>query len=74
MSYDFTAAKTALNRADNVEGWADRKSAQLEADYLTPLQLNTLRAEVLAEEIAAFNFDVESKINEIINSGEQEDR
>ena len=67
MSYDFTVAKTSLRRASNVDGWADQKSAQLECDYLISLQQNTLRAEELADEIAAFILDIESKISEITN-------
>ena len=67
MSYDFTGAKTSLSRASNVEGWADKKSARLECDYLIPLQQNTLRAEELSDEIAAFILDIESKISEITN-------
>ena len=67
MSYDFTVAKTSLSRASNVDGWADKKSAQLKCDYLIPLQHNTLRAEGLSDEIAAFILDIESKISEITN-------
>lgn len=67
MSYDFTVAKTALGRASNVDGWADKKSAQLACDYLIPLQQNTLHAEGLADEIAAFILDIERKISEITN-------
>lgn len=67
MSYDFTVAKSSLSKACNVDGWADKKSAQLECDYLIPLQENTLRAEVLADEIAAFILDIENRINEITN-------
>lgn len=67
MSFDFTVAKTSLSRASNVDGWADKKSAQLECDYLIPLQQNTLRTEELADEIAAFILDIESKISEITN-------
>lgn len=67
MSYDFTVAKTSLSRASNVDGWADKKSAQLECDYLIPLQQNTLHAEGLADEISAFILDIERKISEITN-------
>ena len=67
MSYDFTGAKAALSGAFNVNGWADKKSARLECDYLIPLQHNTLRAEELSDEIEAFIFDIESKMSEITN-------
>ena len=53
MPYDFTAAAAALRRAGSVDGWADKKSAQLQRDYLVPMQDCTLRLESLAEEIAA---------------------
>ena len=65
MSYDYTAARTALMRVSNVDGWADKKSAQLEREFLTPLQHNTLAAERLADDISAFILDIESKIQEI---------
>lgn len=65
MPYDFTAAAAALRRAGSVDGWADKKSAQLQRDYLVPMQDCTLRLESLAEEIAAFIFDVERNISEI---------
>ena len=67
MSYDFSVAKTALSKAVNVNGWADKKSAQLERDYLIPLQERTLCAEGLADEISAFMFGVEGKLDEIMN-------
>ena len=81
MSYDFTGAKSSLSRASNVDGWggkktgplqsvgggADKKSAQLECDYLIPLQQNTLRAEELSDEISAFILDIERKISAITN-------
>ena len=67
MSYDFSVAKTALGKAINIDGWADKKSAQLERDYLIPLQERTLCAEGLADDISAFIFDVENKLDEIMN-------
>lgn len=67
MSYDFSVAKTALSKAVNVNGWADKKSAQLERDYLIPLQESILCAEGLADDIAAFMFDVEGKLDEIMD-------
>ena len=67
MPYDFTVAKTALSRASNIDGWADKKSAQLQADFLLSLQQDTLFVEALADEIALFILSIEDKINEITN-------
>ena len=71
MPYDFSVARIALSKAAHVEGWADKKSAQLNREYLIPLAESTIDAEHLADDISAFVFDIESKLNEIINRGER---
>ena len=67
MSYDFTEARAALSKASGVSGWDDRKSSQLEREYLLPMERQTNSAENVAEEIAVFIAEVEANLAEITN-------